>query len=88
MKLIKWTCECGEPLPDYTGYEYVICEKCGTKYRVDNPVVVQPIQYPYITQPVYVPYVPEPSWWQPPYKITCGSSSSSSIDGLKVTYGE
>ena len=68
MKLIKWMCECGVALPDYVGYEYIVCEKCGTKYRVDNPVVIQPIQYPYITQPVYVPYAIEPSWWQHPYK--------------------
>ena len=81
MKLIKWTCECGEPLPDYTGYEYVICAKCGAKYKVERETS------DYLSPPYHVTYIEPYTWrlgdpyaWGPDepwrYKITCGSTSS------------
>jgi len=96
MKLIKWMCECGEPLPDYTGYEYVICEKCGAKYRIEKEVgdtfgppyhvtVVAPMMFPEpYTWRLGGPYTWEPEEpWR--YKITC--LSTSSLGGLRTTHG-
>ena len=97
MKLIKWMCECGEPLPDYAGYEYVICEKCGAKYRVEresSDVLSPPYHITYV-----VPTAPaNPDVWvfgEPntaePYeswryrRTTCGSTSS--LGGLRTTHG-
>jgi len=92
MKLIKWMCECGSQLPEADHSGFVVCEKCGTKYRVDpelNPFGIS--QTPVIHVELVEPKASE-TWEQKepnsatPYypranETTCGS------DGCAIKSG-
>ena len=63
MKLVKWMCECGEQLPETIGSGYIICEKCGTKYRVDPEISPYSIsQIPVLHVQLVEPPAPKITW--------------------------
>ena len=92
MKLVKWMCECGSQLPEADHSGFVVCEKCGTKYRVDpelNPFQVS--QTPVIHVELVEPKASE-TWEQresnsaTPYcpqsnETTCSGGGGTIISG-------
>ena len=63
MKLIKWRCECGGQLPEVESGGYAVCEKCGTKYRVDPELAPYSIsQIPVMHVQLVEPAAPKITW--------------------------